>query len=624
LNDITPTDISTWRIMNQPLLDGGEGKIDVVSNPVAPLTYTVEWKKGDEKGIKQLAIEHVEAELGNKNAAPSTSWRVDGVTTHHLTSFVTGSEATGPRPSPLGGDDGSTTSATGQAIPSNTNAMAGLAPPTDKVAGLAPPTINANLVVGAQTDHLRKVNKSQRVLKQRQQLVEPTWWTTHEGKFVLPDALPPVPHHRNHMCPSGLAAHHPAAETLLQYATGGCPVNTGRPWTIQQMQAAIDRGPHISALAPDAAKQLDLEVAEKVAKGQARLIKWSDIKHNPPKNLKISPVAMVPHKSCPYRAILDLSYSIRLSPIDAIPSVNSTTIKTAPKGSISQIGHSLGRIIHAFAAASDDSVIFMAKWDIKDGFWRLDCVDGEEYSFAYVLPSSHGGDTTLVVPTSLQMGWIESPPYFCAASETARDVAAQYAELPLVALPDHQFIDHTRGNADREDLPQYASLPSKRFCYLLEVYVDDFIGIVIPVSQQQLDHVATSIMSGIHDVFPPAADTLDDPISHKKLLKGEGQWASVKEILGMTFDSKNKTIWLTSEKRDALISLLKQWMRIGSKRGGIPFDAFRSILAKLQHAFLTIPARRGLLSPFYTILAIAPRFVFPHKNVPLTTAIVDC
>ena len=148
--------------MNQPLLDGGEGKIDVVSNPVAPLTHTVESKTGDKKSTKQLAIEHVEAEFSYNNAAPSTSWRVDGVTAHHLTSIVHGSDATGPRPSPLGGDDGNTTNAIGHAT-QNTNEMAGPVPPIDKVAGLAPPTINANMVVGAQTDHLRKVNKNQRV-----------------------------------------------------------------------------------------------------------------------------------------------------------------------------------------------------------------------------------------------------------------------------------------------------------------------------------------------------------------------------------------------------------------------------------------------------------------------------
>jgi len=88
-------------------------------------------------------------------------------------------------------------------------------------------------------------------------------------------------------------------------------------------------------------------------------------------------------------------------------------------------------IIHAFAQAEEVAKIFMAKWDIKYEFWRLDCEEGEEWNFCYVLPQAEGEPTRLVVPTSLQMGWIESPPYVCAASETGRDVAASYIETEV-------------------------------------------------------------------------------------------------------------------------------------------------------------------------------------------------
>ena len=387
------------------------------------------------------------------------------------------------------------------------------------------------------------------------------------------------------------------------------------------MQAAVDRGPHASALIPAAAQQLDLKVAEKVANGQARLVRWDDIKHSPPPNLKISPVAMVPHKSRPYRAILDLSFALQLSPLDTVPSVNSTTTKTAPQGAITQLGHSLSRIIHAFASAPPDATIFMVKWDIKDGFWRLDCEEGEEWNFSYVLPSSVGHDITLVVPTSLQMGWIESPPFFCSASETARDVAAQYSELPLTTLAPHPLLHHTRGSVMAAHLPPKTD---NNFAYLIEVYMDDFIGVAIPTSRQQLDHVASAIMTGIHDVFPAADQATHDPISHRKLMGLDGQWATIKDILGLTFDGGEKTIWLSTEKRDALLTTLKKWIRLGSRRGGIPFNEFQSTLAKLQHAFITIPAGRGLLSPLYAILAVAPHFVFSHRNAHLRAAILDC
>jgi hypothetical protein len=50
----------------------------------------------------------------------------------------------------------------------------------------------------------------------------------------------------------------------------------------------------------------------------------------------------------------------------------------APKGAINQIGEALSRIIHAFAEADKNAKIFMVKWDIKDGFWRMDCTEGEQ------------------------------------------------------------------------------------------------------------------------------------------------------------------------------------------------------------------------------------------------------
>jgi hypothetical protein len=688
LSDITPIDITNWKNKNQPLLDGGEGKNNTMfpgheqKGSIAPTTHrepdtprkntatgqntTIGGHTGAAGQENTAAVEHqiaIGLEMNTVAAGQqhNDAFEQSGAIEHTIkidTELASGQatpigdigQSSAPTPTqnvldsqPLGGKGLQQTSPMGANVLDSqplggklqqTSPMGaipikplGYTPPTctntneTNAPGLLPPTINRCSVVGANTDHLRKVNKTTRIAKQRDQLEEPTWWSTHKGAATLPSMPPNLTAVEHQMLPQGLALQHPAAATLLNYATGGCPTNTGGPWTTHQMQAAIDRGPHVSALLPDAAAQLDQEVEQKVQKGQAKLVAWNDIRHDPPTNLKISPVAMIPHKSRAYRAILDLSFSLRLSPMETIPSVNSTTIKTAPKGAVSQLGHSLGRIIHAFAAADESSAIFLAKWDIKDGFWRLECQAGEEWSFAYVLPSSHGKNPILVVPTSLQMGWIESPPYFCAASETARDVATQYCELPVGSLPGHQFLPLTHGHVDQHTL---AESNHQTFAYVIEVYVDDFIGLVIPTSKTQLDHVASSVMYGIHDIFPPATDASDDPISQKKLLKGDGQWANVKEVLGLTFDGIEKTIWLSNEKRDALLTTLKRWRRLGTRKGGIPFSEFETTLAKLQHAFITIPAGRGLLSPFYTVIRVRPRFIFLHRNAPLANAVTNC
>ena len=496
---------------------------------------------------------------------------------------------------------------------------------TETNKGLLPPTLSASsFVTGESTPRLRIENKRHRRTLQRRQPKQ-DWWTSHRGQFELPPPRSPPDTYRNSMCPRGLALYHPAADTLLGYATRGCPVNTGNTWTGEQMQVAIDRGPHVSALEPAAMAQLDDEIQEKVKNGQAKVIHWNDIRRDPPPQLKISPVAMVPHSSRPYRAILDLSFPVRLNPTGTVPSVNNTTVKTAPKGAIDQIGHVLPRLIHAFAAVEENAKIFMAKWDIKDGFWRLDCEQGEEWNFAYVLPSSVGtDDICLVVPTSLQMGWIESPPYFCTASETARDVAAQYAELPLGKLDDHPLLHHTTKHGDYAALPRDRKPTDPPLRYLVEIYMDDFIDAAIPTCQTDLDHLASSTMTGIHDVFPAAPIPNDDPISDKKLVRGDGAWANVKDILGMTFDGTEKTIWLSADKRDALLCTLTTWIRKALKRIGIVFDEFRTTLSKLQHAFLTVPAGKGLLSAFYVILRLEPTMVYLHTNTNLRYAVADC
>jgi hypothetical protein len=109
---------------------------------------------------------------------------------------------------------------------------------------------------------------------------------------------------------------------------------------------------------------------------------WDSIKDNPPKELKISPNAAIPHKSKDFRSILDLSFRLRLKNGGVRTSVNDTTEKTAPSGAIDQIGECLLRIIHAFAETDDEAKIFMAKWDIKvlDSGWSGVCWDQKPFS----------------------------------------------------------------------------------------------------------------------------------------------------------------------------------------------------------------------------------------------------
>ena len=227
--------------------------------------------------------------------------------------------------------------------------------------------------------------------------------------------------------------------------------------------------------------------------------------------MKVSPIAAIPHKSKTFRSILDLSFLLKLTPHARVSSVNKNSEKTAPRGAIDQIIHILLHLIHTFAEALDCENIFQEKWDIKDGFLRLDYKEGEEWNFCYVLPKKPGMPIDLVVPTLLQMWWIESPPYFCTVSETGRDVAEQYIETPVRSLEPHKFVKLTEVNPDFSELPK-SDISNEPLNYMLEVYMDDYIVLATPSSQDQLHHVANAITTGIHDVLPQYKDDKEDVI----------------------------------------------------------------------------------------------------------------
>ena len=99
------------------------------------------------------------------------------------------------------------------------------------------------------------------------------------------------------MCPVGLALHHPDAGKSPQFATKGCPTKTGKPGTLSQMEEAIDQGPPVSALQTAEMKILVEEVVAKDKKGKFKVVLWDNIRDKEPEELKMSPTAMIPHKS---------------------------------------------------------------------------------------------------------------------------------------------------------------------------------------------------------------------------------------------------------------------------------------------------------------------------------------
>ncbi len=247
------------------------------------------------------------------------------------------------------------------------------------------------------------------------------------------------------------------------------------------MWEAIEWGLHQLAMSLEAIEHFMAEIAKKICTKQAPLVPWDLIKRNPPRELKISPITAILHKSKAFCPILDLLFLLHLKNGGVFAGVNDTTMKTAPAGAINRIGDCLSRVIHTFAEANKDAKIFMAKWDIKDGFWWVDCAKGEEWNFAYVLQQRGDQPVQIVVPTSLQMGWVESPPYFCAATETSCDVVTIYIETPVNSTPKHKFKKYDSTDPENEALLERSNL-TIGFLYMAKVYLNNFMNLVIPVS----------------------------------------------------------------------------------------------------------------------------------------------
>ena len=171
----------------------------------------------------------------------------------------------------------------------------------------------------------------------------------------------------------------------------GVAVDCGPDWTPANISVAIQRGPHRSALTPEALQVFEEDISYQVKAGFSEVISLQELQRRNPPNLKISPVALVPQLNRRGQIILDLSFPVRqnagrkMGPI-LQESVNSTTRPTSPRIPVRMIGRVLTELFEYMAEAPDETDILFSKIDLSDGFWRMVVRDADKYNFCYVLP----------------------------------------------------------------------------------------------------------------------------------------------------------------------------------------------------------------------------------------------
>ena len=368
-----------------------------------------------------------------------------------------------------------------------------------------------------------------------------------------------------------------------------------QPWTTSQLDAAVHRGPHQSS--HQYSDFLRDELADMVDRATWLVLPYALLRHFP--NLRVSPMGVVPQHDRRPRPIVDYSYS----------GVNADTVRLAPVEAM-QFGRTLERLITQVVRADPRfGPVQFFKIDIADGFYRVWLALHGIPTLAVSIPSLPGEPHLLALPLALPMGWTQSPPAFCAVTETIADLANhrlhRHRPWPgphrLEALADTTppaaaCLPAATGPAGANITPNPLLAYFRRPLASVDVFVDDFLT-AAQGSTSSLTRTRRTLLAAIDDVFRPLSPDdpphRTEPISTSKLAKGDGAWSTRKVLLGWTVDSHDMTLTLPPRRLQRLHDILAA---IPSTRKRLSLDAWHQLLGELRSMSLALPGSRGLFS----------------------------
>ena len=400
---------------------------------------------------------------------------------------------------------------------------------------------------------------------------------------------------------------------LFDFATKGAPAECGEPWPQEVIEQALRTGPHVSAMTPSGVELLweDIQYQEKA--GFVKIIPESALRRHDTQQLKVSRVAIVPQQNRRDRIILNLSAEVkfpatRRKKARIHPSVNETTAPAADQRAVKRLGSALHAILRFAFEVDCTWEILWQKVDLSDGFWRMVVEAGKELNFVFEIPA-RPGDTQryFVVPSSLQMGWTNSPPYFCTATEAGRLLLQR---ILAFSLDDGLDTPHPgEKHCLSADILKGDWLPPLDLAVVAQVFVDDFVnGMAGPVGRLSLGAeqrwLARATLHAVHAIFPPP-EVLDhqggkDSISQKKVLKGDARFAPRKELLGLDVvgaPGKGRVVILPQSKKEKYQAAIRQALDSPAYR--VSMKQYQRILGKLIYAANVIPSMNKFFTPLY-------------------------
>jgi hypothetical protein len=187
-------------------------------------------------------------------------------------------------------------------------------------------------------------------------------------------------------------------------------------------------------------------MADMIEKNQWLVFPFSQVRNLP--NLRISPIGVVPQRDRRPRTIVDYSYS----------NVNQETCPVAPTEAM-QFGAALQRIIESIVNADPNhGPVYLCKVDISDGFYRVELRPADIPKMGVIIPSTSEGEPLIAFPLVLPMGWKNSPPYFCAFTETVADVTNESIRHRL--QPPRHRLDRVADSEPETDDAQLSKAPN--------------------------------------------------------------------------------------------------------------------------------------------------------------------
>jgi hypothetical protein len=314
---------------------------------------------------------------------------------------------------------------------------------------------------------------------------------------------------------------------------------------------------------------------------------------------------VVPQKEQRPRTIVDYSYY----------SLNAETLPLVPMEAM-QFGRALERYIRKIVHVDPRfGPVKMIKVDLADGFYRVwvnapDVINKLSVAF----PNLAGEEPLIAFPIALPMGWTNSPPCFCAATETIADISNErilewrnpkpYRLETLAATepPPAMAI------LQPPPAPLILSLPAPptldpllhkartRVLAAVDIFVDGFLG-VAQGDASCLSRIRRILFTSIGDVFRPM-DALDksarrEPISVSKLMKGDACWTTRKKILGWILDTIAMTLTLPESRAARLKELLDD---IPPHQKRVSEEKWHKALGELRSMAIALPGASGLFS----------------------------